>query len=105
MRTEEEGIRVAKEVPGLLLYNVSSSGQAPHLHVSRLKELGYRLVIYPAHTLFFAIHGIKELLTDLKRDGDISSWLDQMIDFQEWQRLTEVPQIEDLERRYSGQEG
>jgi 2-methylisocitrate lyase-like PEP mutase family enzyme len=101
----EDVERIAREVPGPHLYNVSSSGQTPHLHTDRLRELGFRIVIYPAHALFFALHGIQAMLGDLRKSGTIEPWLDRMISFGEWQRLTRVPETEALERRYGSGRG
>lgn len=98
---EEDARRIAAEVPGPKLYNVSTSGKTPHLHQDVIKQMGYRLVIYPAHTLFFALHEIRGLLANLKEAGTIAPWLDRMIDFDEWQRVTGVPEIEELEKRYA----
>jgi 2-methylisocitrate lyase-like PEP mutase family enzyme len=100
---EEDARRIAAEVPGSKLYNVSTSGRTPHLHEDVIKEMGYRLVIYPAHTLFFALHEIRGLLTSLKEAGTIAPSLGRMIDFDEWQRVTGVPEIEALEKRYSSE--
>jgi 2-methylisocitrate lyase-like PEP mutase family enzyme len=97
--------RAAREIPGPQLYNVSTSGKTPHLHVDRLKALGFRLAIYPAHSLFLALHGIQQMLAGLKAQGTIQPWLDRMISFQEWQRVTGVPEVEALERRYAASEG
>lgn len=97
----EDVERIAREVPGPHLYNVSSSGQSPHLHVDRLQELGFRIAIYPAHALFFALQGIQGMLADLRTTGTIEPWLDRMISFGEWQRLTRVPEAEAMERRFS----
>ena len=98
--SEADAVRIGEEVPGLKLYNVSTSGQTPHLHEDKIRELGYSLAIYPAHTLFFALHGIREMLDDLKQKHTIAPWLDRMIDFTEWKRVTGVPEVEAMERRY-----
>ena len=42
------------------------------------------------------------MLAGLKESGTIAPYLDQMISFDEWRRLTGVPEIEALERRYAG---
>lgn len=97
----EDVERIGREVPGPHLYNVSSSGQMPHLHVDRLREMGFKIVIYPVHCLFFAMQGIKGMLADLKKSGTIEPWLTQMISFAEWQRLTGVPEVEAMERKYA----
>lgn len=97
----EEVERIAREVPGPHLYNVSSSGQTPHLHADRLHELGFRIAIYPAHALFLALRAMQGMLADLQKSGTMEPWLDRMISFGEWQRLTRVPEVEALERRYA----
>lgn len=99
----EDAKRIAAEVPGPLLYNVSTSGKTPHLHEDVIRDMGYSLAIYPAHTLFFALHEIRKLLIDLKQQGTIAPWLDRMIDFEEWKRVTGVPEIEALEKRYASE--
>ena len=71
------------------------------LHEKKIKEMGYQMVIYPAHTLFFALKGIREMLVDLKGNETIVPWLEQMIDFNEWQRVTRVPEVEVLEKKYT----
>jgi 2-methylisocitrate lyase-like PEP mutase family enzyme len=102
--SEADAARIGEEVSGLKLYNVSTSGKTPHLHEDRIRELGYSLAIYPAHTLFLALHGIREMLGDLKEKRSIEPWLDRMIDFNEWKRVTGVPEVEALERRYGSKD-
>lgn len=102
--SEADAVRIGKEVSGLKLYNVSTSGKTPHLHEDRIRELGYSLAIYPAHTLFLALHGIREMLGDLREQHTLVPWLDRMIDFSEWKRVTGVPEVEALERRYGSNE-
>lgn len=97
----EQAEQLARHVPWPQLYNVSSSGMTPHLDRQRLQELGYRLVIYPAQALFLAIHAIQHMLADLKSTGAIDPWLKQMIDFQEWKRVSGVLDTDALERKYA----
>lgn len=99
----EDARRIAAEVSGPLLYNVSSSGKSPHLHESAIQDMGYRMAIYPVHTLFFALHEIRRLLNDLKKEGTVAPWLDRMIDFEEWKRITGLPEVEELEKRYASE--
>lgn len=98
--TVEQAEQLARAIPWPQLYNVSSSGRTPHLDIARLNELGYRIVIYPVHALFVAIRSIQEMLADLKSSGTVAPWLDRMIDFGEWKRLTGVDEAEAIERRY-----
>jgi 2-methylisocitrate lyase-like PEP mutase family enzyme len=65
-----------------------------------LQELGYRLVIYPAHALFMAVKQIESMFADLRDNGTIEPWLPRMVNFSEWKRVSGVTASEELERRY-----
>jgi len=99
--TVEQAEQLARHVAWPQLYNVSSSGMTPHLDRDRLQALGYRVIIYPAHALFLAIRSIQHLLADLKSTGAIDPWLQRMIDFQEWKRISGVLETDEFERRYT----
>lgn len=98
--SEEQAVRLSREIRGPQLYNVSTSGLSPHLHTTRLQELGYRLVIYPAHALFMAVKQIESMFADLRDHGTIEPWLPRMVNFSEWKRVSGVTTSEELERRY-----
>lgn len=98
--SEEQAVRLSREIRGPQLYNVSTSGLSPHLHTTRLQELGYRLVIYPAHALFMAVKQIESMFADLRDNGTIEPWLPRMVNFSEWKRVSGVTASEELERRY-----
>ncbi len=97
---EQDAETLAHKIPGPHLYNVSTSGRTPHLSHTILKELGYSLIIYPAHSLFLALKSIRTMFESLHKEKTLVPWLDHMIDFNEWKRLTGILQMEDIERRY-----
>jgi 2-methylisocitrate lyase-like PEP mutase family enzyme len=97
---EEDAEILGRDIPGPHLYNVSTSGRTPHLSGSRLKELGYSLIIYPAHSLLLALRSIRTMLESLRDEGTIVPWFDRMIDFDEWKRVTGILEMEAIERRY-----
>jgi len=98
--TVEHAERLARAIPAPQLYNVSTSGLSPHLSEVHLRELGYKLVIYPAQSLFLALRSVQEMLSSLKKDGTLEPWLDRMIDFQEWKRVSGILEADETERRY-----
>ncbi|MGA1326123.1 MAG: isocitrate lyase/PEP mutase family protein [Rubrivivax sp.] len=104
--TETQAERLARAIPGPQIYNVSTSGLSPHLGTDRLRELGYRVVIFPAHALFLALRQIQAMFADLHQHGTLAPWLDRMVDFNEWKRLSGIRESEALEQRYAvgGQE-
>jgi methylisocitrate lyase len=98
--TVEQAEQLARQVRWPQLYNVSSSGLTPHLDRERLHALGYKIIIYPVHALFLAIKSIQHMLADLHHTGSVEPWLRQMIDFQEWKRVSGVLEADAMERRY-----
>lgn len=68
-QSEEEIQTIAKEINAPLLINMVNGGMTPSLPVSQLEEMGFKVVIYPAATMFPAIRAMEEALQDLKERG------------------------------------
>jgi 2,3-dimethylmalate lyase len=58
--------RIPKLVKAPLLMNLPGGGRTPMVPISFLKELGYKLVIYPSLSLYAAINAIESRLSNLK---------------------------------------
>ncbi len=75
-----------------LLFNYAPSGRSPLLPFSRLRALGYGIVILPVDLLFAATRAMQRLLAEL-RDGD-AMWRDpdRVVSFQEFLDLIGLPE-------------
>jgi 2-methylisocitrate lyase-like PEP mutase family enzyme len=93
-----EAIPKAFTVP--TLYNMASSGKTPHLHVSDMERLGFKLAIFPNFAILSAIPVVRNYLQVLKREGTITGLLDGMATFQDWFDILGMEQIRALEERY-----
>jgi methylisocitrate lyase len=78
MQNVDELAEFARQVPTLLVANMTEFGKTPLLPLEELSRLGYRLVIYPQTALRVAFGAIDALFADLKRDGDQRAWIDRM---------------------------
>lgn len=96
--------RVATELRGVapLVFNWAEGGKTPPLSLERIAELGFSLVIYPIGTLLAATAGIRALLATLKSDGTPVSALPSLPGFDEFTDLIGLPEMQELEQRYSG---
>lgn len=96
--------RVAGELRGVapLVFNWAEGGKTPPLSLERIGELGFSLVIYPIGTLLAATAGIRALLATLKSDGTPVAALPSLPGFDEFTGLIGLPEIQELEQRYSG---
>ena len=93
---------MAAELRGVapLVFNWAEGGKTPPLPYARIAELGFSLVIYPIGTLLAATAGIRTLLASLKADGVPS--LTGLPSFGEFTDLIGLPEVQELEQRYSG---
>lgn len=74
----EELARFARDVPTVLLANMTEFGRTPLLTVEELGAMGYRLVIFPVSVQRVAAHAVRSFLADLRRSGTQRGWLDRM---------------------------
>lgn len=65
-RTVEELERIAAEVSAPLLLNIVPGGLTPELDHARLKELGYRIVIYPVTIVTAVVPAAIQALSGLR---------------------------------------
>ena len=95
---------MAKELRDVapLVFNWAEGGRTPPLSLERIAELGFSLVIYPIGTLLAATARIRALLETLKAEGTPVSALPGMPSFDEFTDLIGLPEVQRLERRFSG---
>jgi 2-methylisocitrate lyase-like PEP mutase family enzyme len=102
--SEEDIARVAKDLSGVapLVFNWAEGGRTPPLSLERMAELGFSLVIYPIGTLLAATAGIRSILATLKAEGTPASALDGVPSFEEFTDLIGLPEVQQLEQRFTG---
>jgi carboxyvinyl-carboxyphosphonate phosphorylmutase len=102
--SEDDIARVAKELRDVapLVFNWAEGGRTPPLSLERIPELGFSLVIYPIGTLLAATAAIRSLLATLKAEGTPVSALPGLPSFEEFTDLIGLPEVQRLERRFSG---
>lgn len=62
-----------------LLANMTEFGKTPSIPFHRLAAMGYSCVIYPVSLLRVAMGAVTRALVQLKRDGSVDGFLDQML--------------------------
>src|SRR5438552_13941993 len=68
--TEQEVEAIAESLRGTpLLFNWAEGGKTPPLSLERLRELGFRVVIFPISTLLIAAQAIANALQVIKQQG------------------------------------
>ena len=101
MTTVEQARRVIDEAPGMHLYNVSGSDRAPHLSVSELDAMGYRLAIYPLHAMRLSAFAMQRMFSELARTGTLNQFQPEMVSFKEYKELTGATAAMAIEAKYA----
>lgn len=89
--------RIAKEIPGRLVVNLTESGRTPILPLAEVGQLGFDLVIYPTAALRLAGRIIANLFADLRDSGVTAAWSPQMMSLDEMNALMGQDRVDDLE--------
>jgi 2,3-dimethylmalate lyase len=105
-QSEEEVTTVAQAFPDVpLLFNWLEGGETPPVPLERLKELGFRLIIFPLSTMLAATRSVGEALAKIHADGSpISVAQDWLLPFGEFTDFIGLPEIRDLEARFGDEE-
>ena len=78
LTSEEEFARFARDVPTILLANMTEFGKTPYLTVEQFGQMGYNLVIFPVTLQRYAMKAMETLLRGIRRDGTQQAFVDQM---------------------------
>ena len=100
-QTEAEIEMVSRSFDCPLLFNWADSGRSPLLPVERLRELGFRLIIYPVSTLFAATKAMMEVVDEIRRSGTTHAYQPRMIQFGDFNRFIGLPEVLRQEQDYT----
>jgi carboxyvinyl-carboxyphosphonate phosphorylmutase len=103
--SEADIARVGAELRGVapLIFNWAEGGRTPPLPLDRIAELGFALVLFPIGTLLAATAGIRSLLATLRADGTPTAAMPGLPAFGEFTDLIGLPEVQELEQRFSGE--
>ena len=98
-QTEDEIATVAEQLRGTpLMFNWAEGGKTPPVPLSRLTELGYRIVIFPISALLSATRAVQSVLAAIKRNG--TPPMDELLPFPDFLETIGLPEIRALEQRF-----
>ena len=101
-QSEDEVSQIARAFPAVpLLFNWAEGGKTPPVQLERLKELGYRIVIFPISALLAATHAVRAIAAELKARGTPAEVLSKIISFREFNEMIGLTEIRNLEQRFS----
>jgi len=96
--------RVAASLGGLpLLFNWAEGGRTPPLALSRLRELGFRIVIFPIGALLVAARAIRDLMDTIVEHGTPARAMSRMVSFNDFIETMGIAEVRALEQRFRGE--
>ena len=99
--SEEEMKLITASFNVPVIANMVEHGRTPFLNVSRLEELGYDLAIFPVTATYVIAKAVTEVMKTLKETGSTERMIDQMIAFEDFNKLIGLQAIREMETRYS----
>ena len=104
LTSEAEAEETVRAFPGVpLLFNWAEGGKTPPISLNRVKELGYRIVIFPISTLLAATGAMRRILQEIATAGTPSAAMRELPTFAEFVDFIGLPQVREAERRYAVQ--
>jgi len=102
LTSEDEVAQAAHAFPGVpLLFNWAEGGKTPPVTLERLRELGYRIVIFPISTLLAATAAMRRILRDIAEAGTPAAALGGLPSFGEFVDFIGLPEVRMAEQRYA----
>ena len=100
--SEQEAAEAARAFPDVpLLFNWAEGGKTPPLSLDRLRELGYRIVIFPISTLLAATAAMRRILHEIAQAGTPAAALPELPSFGEFCDFIGLPDVRAAEQRYA----
>jgi 2-methylisocitrate lyase-like PEP mutase family enzyme len=99
--TEEQIERVASAFDTPLLFNYAPGGRSPLLPFSRLRDLGYAIILLPVDALFVAVRAVQAFLREVRERDAVLPFQDRYIPFREFNELIGVAEQFALGEKYS----
>jgi carboxyvinyl-carboxyphosphonate phosphorylmutase len=101
-QNEDEVAQVARAFPNMpLLFNWAEGGKTPPMPLERLKELGYRIIIFPISALLTAAKAVRGVLAEIKTEGTPRRIFSDGSSFREFNEMIGLGEIQELERRFA----
>ena len=106
LTSEAEAEAAVRAFPGVpLLFNWAEGGKTPPISLDRVKELGYRIVIFPIAALLAATGAMRRILREIAQAGTPAAAMGELPTFAEFVDFIGLPQVREVEQRYSVKTG
>lgn len=99
-RSVEELREICQSIDAPCFANMIEGGKTPLLSASDLRDIGFKMVVYPLTALFATTTAVRDALTRLKTEGTTIGF--PTISLQEFENLIGVQKFKELEQKFIG---
>jgi methylisocitrate lyase len=100
--TKEEMIRINREIDAPTMAIQIEGGRTPICTIKELEEMGFDAVVYPGTSFLIAAFAIRKAMRELYQKGTTTGCVDEMILFDELNRLAGLDRVREIESHYYG---
>lgn len=100
-RSVDDLKKVSSEINAPLVANMIEEGVTPNLTSSELKELGYRIALFPLSGLYSSTFALYNTFKTLKHNGTTKSVVNTMMKFKEFNDLVQLDKYMTMEKKYA----
>ncbi|WP_461215448.1 isocitrate lyase/PEP mutase family protein [Lacticaseibacillus sp. GG6-2] len=84
-----------------LMANMIEGGKTPLTDTAKLRDLGFRIVVYPTAMTYATAYADEQLVQTLMTEGSTKSYEDQMITFDRFNKFVGLDEVNNREAQYS----
>ena len=99
-RSLEEMKIIGKSIRAPLVANMIEGGTTPIMSAETLHKLGFKIILYPLSVLFANTFATMNILKELKSTGTTKKAKQQVVNFDQFNDLVELPKFQKLEKKY-----
>lgn len=103
--SEEDMKRINQTIKAPTMANMVEGGKTPMIKAEKLKNLGYKIVIFPNSAIRAITKTVQELMEIIKNDGSTERYLNKMCMFDEINTLLGLNEIIEIGKKYSVNHG
>lgn len=96
----EEMRKIGKSINAPLVANMIEGGATPIRSAKELHKMGFKIILYPLSVLYANTFASLQILKELKKTGTTTRLRKNVVNFDEFNKIVDLPKFRDLELRY-----
>ncbi|RJQ26139.1 carboxyvinyl-carboxyphosphonate phosphorylmutase [Candidatus Parcubacteria bacterium] len=96
----DEMKKIGKSINAPLVANMIEGGATPISSARELHRMGFKIILYPLSVLYANTFASLQILRELRRSGTTTKLKKNVVSFDEFNEIVELPKFRKLELRY-----